>query len=86
MRPIRPEVSVAVDVLVCELLAKAPSARPPNAGSVVARLLPSVTDLPILPGVITSAAAPNPSQPVCDASGAHFIPLKTVSLPGNSHS
>jgi serine/threonine protein kinase len=62
VRSIRPEVPVALDVLVCELLAKAPSARPPNASSVVPRLLPFVTGLPILPGIITSAAAPNPSQ------------------------
>jgi eukaryotic-like serine/threonine-protein kinase len=62
VRSLRPEVPVELDVLTRELLAKVPSVRPSDARSVFARLLPSVTDLSPLPGVIKSPSAPNPSQ------------------------
>jgi serine/threonine protein kinase len=62
VRALRPEVPVELDALTYELLAKVPSARPSDARSVFARLLPSATDLPPLPGVIKSASVPNPSQ------------------------
>jgi serine/threonine protein kinase len=62
VRSLRPEVPVELDALTRELLAKVPSARPSDARSVFARLLPSATDLPPLPGVIKSASVPNPSQ------------------------
>lgn len=62
VRSCRPEVPVELDVLTGELLAKIPSARPPEAWSVVARLLPFVIDLRPLPGIVAAANAPNPSQ------------------------
>jgi eukaryotic-like serine/threonine-protein kinase len=62
VRFLRPEVPVELDALTRELLAKIPSARPSDARSVFARLLPYATDLSPLPGVIKSASAPNPSQ------------------------
>jgi serine/threonine protein kinase len=62
VRTLRPEVPVELDELTSELLAKIPSARPPDARSVFARLLPCVADVPPLPGVIRQTDAPNPYQ------------------------
>jgi serine/threonine protein kinase len=62
VRSSRPEVPGELDALTGELLAKIPSARPPGAWSVFARLLPYVTDVPPLPGVIRPANDPNPHQ------------------------
>lgn len=59
---IRPEVPGELDELVGQLLAKAPADRPADARSVLAQLLPSVTDPPDLPGIIRRTAEPNPSQ------------------------
>jgi len=58
----RPEVPAELDALTSELLAKIPSARPTDARSVFARLLPYVADVPPLPGVIRPTDAPNPDQ------------------------
>jgi eukaryotic-like serine/threonine-protein kinase len=58
----RPEVPLQLDALTSDLLLKEPSARPRDASSVFARLLPFVADVPPLPGVIGSANAPNPLQ------------------------
>lgn len=62
VRSSRPEVPGELDALTSELLAKVPSARPPDAWSVFARLLPYVADVPPLPGVIRPADTPNPFQ------------------------
>jgi serine/threonine protein kinase len=62
VRSSRPEVPAELDALTGELLAKVPSARPPDAWSVFVRLLPYVADLPPLPGVIRPTNVPNPSQ------------------------
>ncbi len=61
-RDSRPEVPAELDALASELLAKVPSARPPDASSVFARLLPFVAEMPPLPGLIRPTDAPNPSQ------------------------
>jgi serine/threonine protein kinase len=61
-RSIRPEVPGELDELVGQLLAKAPTDRPADARSVLAQLLPFVTDLPDLPGIIRRTGKPNPSQ------------------------
>jgi serine/threonine protein kinase len=62
VRSSRPEVPVELDALTSELLAKIPSARPPDPWSVFARLLPYVGNVPPLPGVIRPTDAPNPYQ------------------------
>jgi hypothetical protein len=58
----RPEVPDWLDERTRKLLAKAPGDRPADARSVLARLLPSVANLPALPGIIRRAAEPSPSQ------------------------
>ena len=62
VRSFRPETPTEVDGLTGDLLAKDPSARPPDARSVFECLLPFVRDLPPLPGVVTLAAPPNAFQ------------------------
>lgn len=62
VRSLQPSVPEELDELVGELLAKAPSDRSPDARSVFARLLPTTTDLPELPGIIIPTAEANPSQ------------------------
>jgi len=59
---IRPEVPGRLDELTERLLAKSPADRPATARSVLAELLPYVTDLPALPGITRRMAEPSPSQ------------------------
>jgi hypothetical protein len=47
---------------VADLIAKIPVARPPDARTVAAELLPFVTNLPPLPGVISVLDGPSPAQ------------------------
>ena len=59
-RELRPEIPAAFEQLLLELLEKEPTKRPISADVVYHRLLPFVTELRVLPGVLNSASTPSP--------------------------
>ncbi|APU22198.1 serine/threonine-protein kinase [Actinoalloteichus sp. GBA129-24] len=56
---LRADVPPELDQLVRHLLAKSPADRPPDAEAVFGRLLPFVTDLTELPGMVNPPVLPN---------------------------
>jgi len=59
LRTLRAEVPVELEVLVLELLAKAPEDRPTAAEDVYMQLVPFARDLGMLPGVLTLSSSPS---------------------------
>lgn len=81
VRDIRPDVPAELEELLLHLLRKKPEDRPANAQVVYERLLPYVTDLRLLPGVLRPPTAVSPTRMYAAVLSRVFAPGPSAPAP-----